>query len=91
MFSTGSHDGGVRIWTSPKEEYLHSEERVLTRGTLTPSNTPRTGSPLPYEAEYRTGSSSPSTQMARSQISLPLLSTSPQEENQGEGRAVTFS
>ena len=28
MFSTGSHDGGVRIWTTSKEAFLTSEDRA---------------------------------------------------------------
>ena len=61
MFATGSHDGGVRIWTSPvamslgpgSEEYLSV---VSSRATTNPANTPRTMTPSPYDADYRTDS-----------------------------------
>ena len=68
MFATGSHDGGVRIWTSPAhsvsgpnmEDYLS----VLSSRNVTNANTPRSLTPLPYDADYRTRSPSPAPQLS---------------------------
>ncbi|KAI0760480.1 WD40 repeat-like protein [Fomes fomentarius] len=69
MFATGSHDGGVRIWTSPMASASSPEfSAAASRATLTPANTPRSATPNPYDADYRTDS--PTTQVALSPEAL---------------------
>ncbi|RPD69485.1 WD40 repeat-like protein [Lentinus tigrinus ALCF2SS1-7] len=60
MFATGSHDGGVRIWTSPALMSGSEDNSVApSRATTNPANTPRTVTPSPYDADYRTDSPDP--------------------------------
>ncbi len=60
MFATGSHDGAVRIWTSPLPSTLLSSEVssvfAPSRATTNYTNTPGTTTPNPYDADYRTDS-----------------------------------
>ncbi|KAM5543424.1 hypothetical protein V8D89_002675, partial [Ganoderma adspersum] len=60
MFATGSHDGAVRIWTSPSPSTLLGSEAssvfAASRATTNPTNTPGTTTPNPYDADYRTDS-----------------------------------
>lgn len=59
MFATGSHDGAVRIWTTPlptitfqpSSEYL---DGTGSRGSINPTPTPRSASPFGFE--FRTES-----------------------------------
>ena len=64
MFATGSHDGAVRIWTTPKDHnhnHANSDDSVPPSQTTTNGrNTPRTLSPSPYDVDFRT--ESPATQ-----------------------------
>ncbi|OJT12118.1 hypothetical protein TRAPUB_11343 [Trametes pubescens] len=67
MFATGSHDGGVRIWTTPPHITGSIESSAVpSRGTTTPANTPRTISPAPYDADYRTDSPTGQTDLVAS-------------------------
>ena len=60
MFATGSHDGGVRIWTSPALMSGSEDNSVApSRATTNPANTPRTVTPSPYDPDYRTDSPDP--------------------------------
>ncbi|KAI0676285.1 WD40 repeat-like protein [Trametes maxima] len=60
MFATGSHDGGVRIWTTPAHISGSIESSAaVSRETTNPTNTPRTLSPGPYDVDYRTDSPTP--------------------------------
>lgn len=71
MFATGSHDGGVRIWTTPPHITGSIESSAVpSRGTTTPANTPRTMSPAPYDADYRTDSPTGQTESASPEGSL---------------------
>ncbi|KAJ8473563.1 hypothetical protein ONZ51_g7787 [Trametes cubensis] len=57
MFATGSHDGGVRIWTTPAHfSGSIDSSAVSSRAPTNPANTPRSISPAPYDADYRTDS-----------------------------------
>ncbi|KAH9941858.1 WD40 repeat-like protein, partial [Epithele typhae] len=67
MFATGSHDGAVRIWTSPsltslaslasEVNSLLSVSRGATNTLNTPLHTPRNITPIPFEApDYRSES-----------------------------------
>lgn len=60
MFATGSHDGAVRIWTTPDGAIPEESASVSSsRSATQPSNTPRTVSPSPpsvFDADYRTDS-----------------------------------
>ena len=60
MFATGSHDGAVRIWTSPSPSTLLGSEVssvfAASRATTNPTNTPGTNTPSPYDADYRSDS-----------------------------------
>ncbi|KAI0324766.1 WD40 repeat-like protein [Cubamyces sp. BRFM 1775] len=57
MFATGSHDGGVRIWTTPAHfSGSIDTSAVSSRAPTNPANTPRSISPAPYDADYRTDS-----------------------------------
>ena len=60
MFATGSHDGAVRIWTSPSPSTLLgsavSSVFAPSRATTNATNTPGTTTPNPYDADYRTAS-----------------------------------
>ena len=65
MFATGSHDGAVRIWTTPMLEevssgFLGIEDYGSSRATTNPVPTPRTNTPSPYEMER---AESPATQL----------------------------
>ena len=60
MFATGSHDGAVRIWTSPASSNIPGSEAsslfAPSRATTNAANTPGTTTPNPYDADYRTDS-----------------------------------
>lgn len=56
MFATGSHDGAIRIWSTPPSEDPGLSEPP-SRNSLN-TNTPRTTSPSLYDADYRTDSPS---------------------------------
>ncbi|EMD35391.1 hypothetical protein CERSUDRAFT_116166 [Gelatoporia subvermispora B] len=88
MFATGSHDGAVKIWTTPPADHvpLHpqddstSSSRVGTNGR----NTPRTNSPSPYDIGVRT--ESPSVQSAFGSRDVLDQASSPiQEELRASG------
>ncbi|KAJ3554822.1 hypothetical protein NM688_g2905 [Phlebia brevispora] len=63
MFATGSHDGAVRIWTSPEGAF---EDATSSRTGTQPANTPRTASPSLFDADYRTDSPAAVTEPADS-------------------------
>ncbi|TBU39880.1 WD40 repeat-like protein [Dichomitus squalens] len=60
MFATGSHDGAVRIWTSPASSNIPGSEAssifAASRAPTNPANTPGTTTPNAYDADYRTDS-----------------------------------
>lgn len=68
MFATGSHDGAVRIWTTPKNKdnvngnaAISDDSIPASQATTNGRNTPRTISPSPYDIQY---TDSPSTSQA---------------------------
>ncbi|KAI0821946.1 WD40 repeat-like protein [Trametes gibbosa] len=76
MFATGSHDGGVRIWTTPSHITASIESSAApSRATITPTNTPRTISPAPFDPDYRTDS--PTGQSGLDSSSILPASTPP--------------
>lgn len=88
MFATGSHDGAVKIWTTPPADHVPSHpqddsapsSRVGTNGR----NTPRTNSPSPYDIGVRT--ESPSVQSAFGSRDVLDQASSPiQEELRASG------
>lgn len=62
MFATGSHDGGVRIWTTPQDfsapnaDPIIPPSRTTTNPVNTPENTPRSRPLLLYGIEQQTES-----------------------------------
>ena len=60
MFATGSHDGAVKIWTSPASSNIPGSEAssifAASRAPTNPANTPGTTTPNAYDADYRTDS-----------------------------------
>ncbi|KAI0074084.1 WD40 repeat-like protein [Panus rudis PR-1116 ss-1] len=84
MFATGSHDGGVRIWTTPPGE---EPSLAPSRATTNPTSTPRTPSPSPFDADYRTES-------PNSAVETPGAQSSDQQLELSEpylSRRVTFT
>lgn len=92
MFATGSHDGGVRIWTSPMASASSPElSAAASRVTITPANTPRSATPNPYDADYRTDS--PTVQLASTPEALedspaPVVSGPPTSRQQPPLQAI---
>ncbi|KAI0355885.1 WD40 repeat-like protein [Trametes cingulata] len=77
MFATGSHDGGVRIWTTPAHISGSIESSAASsRSSTNPANTPRTMSPAPYDADYRTDS--PTVQLSPESQDSPPAAAAPQ-------------
>ncbi|OCH89316.1 WD40 repeat-like protein [Obba rivulosa] len=81
MFATGSHDGAVKIWTTPSAEqssqhYSQEDSAASSQAGTNGRNTPRTISPSPYELGVR--AESPSMQSvfgsrdALEQVASPL-------------------
>ncbi|KAI8972801.1 WD40 repeat-like protein [Trametes punicea] len=57
MFATGSHDGGVRIWTTPAHISGSIESSAASsRATTNSTNTPRSLSPVPFDTDYHSDS-----------------------------------
>lgn len=85
MFATGSHDGGVKIWTPLRTDGM--EDLPPSRAPSThPAPTPRTASPSLFDTEYRT--ESPST--TEFQVESPVPSAGVAQDALGRERAVTF-
>ena len=93
MFATGSHDGGVRIWTTPPN-YPTISVTDSAPGSYANSmngNTPRTGTPSLYDVDQQTGSpevehpSFTSEQFLQAVVQSGVAST-----RSGERKAVTF-
>ncbi|KAH8103027.1 WD40 repeat-like protein [Cristinia sonorae] len=88
MFATGSHDGAVRIWTTPTHEdagsgihYLNIDDVASSRATTNPNPTPRSTTPLPVD-DYR--SDSPTPQLMDSPAAqLTFHLTESQDSRQG--------
>ena len=101
MFATGSHDGGVRIWTSPAATSGSEDNSVApSRATPTPANTPRTLTPSPFAPDYRTDSPVAQLGTESQDGHTPVLAqagpsilNSPVEENSPQSRppVVSFS
>lgn len=62
MFATGSHDGGVRIWSNQPSEGIAIEEAPSRATSTHPAPTPRTASPSLYDMDYRTESPAANTE-----------------------------
>ena len=96
MFATGSHDGGVRVWTSPSnipyfgtpglgsEDFLSvvSQSRAPTNA----ANTPRSLTPLPYDADGRP--ESPVPPQTESPVTVQFLSASQDSHVSGNGNGA---
>lgn len=59
MFATGTHDGGVHLWTIPPDG-LRLFDDAPSRGSTHPTPTPRTASPNIFDGEHRVDSPSSS-------------------------------
>ncbi|KAI1794365.1 WD40 repeat-like protein [Ganoderma leucocontextum] len=85
MFATGSHDGAVRIWTSPSPSTVLASDASSvfspSRATTNATNTPGTATPNPYDAEYRTDS--PVGQLIGESLDGPAPSSSPGSSTPG--------
>ncbi|GJE97468.1 WD40 repeat domain-containing protein [Phanerochaete sordida] len=60
MFATGTHDGGVHLWTTLADgrEALRLLDDAPSRGSTHPTPTPRTSSPNIFESDFRADSPS---------------------------------
>ncbi|KAH9836204.1 WD40 repeat-like protein [Rhodofomes roseus] len=91
VFATGSHDGGVRIWTTPPN-YPTINVTESTPGSYansTNGNTPRTGTPSLFDTEQQT--SSPEQQDFTSEQFLQAAAQNVGASTRlGERKAVTF-
>ncbi|KAF9225897.1 hypothetical protein BS17DRAFT_777834 [Gyrodon lividus] len=92
MFATGSHDGGVRIWTT-SDIPNPPQEQTGSVGSTPYSVTPRSPSPLHFglrtDSPIRQLQSLADDFVVGSIMSQPLL-TSPREEDEPRDRSVTF-
>ncbi|KAI0763501.1 WD40 repeat-like protein [Trametes elegans] len=88
MFATGSHDGGVRIWTTPLHFSASFDSLIPpSRPTTTPANTPRSASPARFDADYRTDS--PTVQMSAESQEGTTESTLEASDARGPGASST--
>ncbi|THH28595.1 hypothetical protein EUX98_g5601 [Antrodiella citrinella] len=78
MFATGSHDGAIRIWTTPTHDsdiraaFLGVDDIGPSRATTNPA-TPRTSSPSPFEGEF--------TESPAAQLTFQLTESSDRNAN----------
>lgn len=89
MFATGSHDGAVRIWTTPEPL---TDSSYSSRGTTNATTTPRSPTPNNFEVGgYRTDS--PGSQSTESQDDSPgqLSPQTEEAEPLVSQRTVAFS
>ncbi|EKM57477.1 uncharacterized protein PHACADRAFT_206381 [Phanerochaete carnosa HHB-10118-sp] len=86
MFATGTHDGGVHLWTIPPEgrDGLRMLDDAQSRASTHPTPTPRTASPNIFENELRMESPSSAQDGLLSPHSLAVRSRSSSRERERE-------
>lgn len=93
MFATGSHDGGVRIWTTPSSHPTISvtESAPGSCANSMNGNTPRTGTPSLYDVDKQMSSPVADNQgFTSEQFLQAAMQSGDASTRSGERKAVTF-